>query len=443
LGVALASALLFGSITAVKHALNVDAISAAAARGSSASRQRSAIRNTLVVIQVALALVLTVSAALMIRTFQALRDVDPGFSDAATVQTANLWMPSALSANPERALLVQREILDAVAALPGVTAVSLARQVPLDGNQNNAVIVVQGQEPAPGQSPPGRRLNFISPGYFETLGTRLVAGRHLTWEDIETRRGGVLISERYARELTGAEPAAALGLRMRVPIGQDDWHEVIGVVEDVHETGLYEDPPSIVYWPALARNLFGRPAVGIPAPTLVIRSDRAGDAVFRNEIFRAVQSVNPDVATVVDRTLQDHYAVSLARTSFALVLLAIAGGMALVLGVIGIYGVVAYVVAQRTREIGIRSALGAQPRELEKLFLRHGLVLGAVGAVVGLVAAAALARAMSTLLFGVAPLDPLAYLTALAVVVAATTLATYVPARRAAAIDPMRTLKAE
>jgi ABC-type antimicrobial peptide transport system permease subunit len=117
--------------------------------------------------------------------------------------------------------------------------------------------------------------------------------------------------------------------------------------------------------------------------------------------------------------------------------------MALVLGVIGIYGVVAYVVAQRTREIGIRSALGARPRELEKLFVRHGLVLGAVGAVVGLVAAAALARAMSTLLFGVAPLDPLAYLTALAVVVAATTLATYVPARRAAAIDPMRTLKAE
>jgi predicted permease len=442
LGVTLASTLLFGSITALKHA-HVDAISAGATRGSSASRQRSATRSTLVVVQVALALVLTVSAALMIRTFQTLRDVEPGFSDAATVQTANLWMPSALSANPERALLVQREILDAVAALPGVTAVGLARQVPLDGNQNSAVIVVEGQEPAAGQAPPGRRLNFISPGYFETLGTQLVAGRDLTWTDIETGGGGVLISERYARELTAAEPAAALGRRLRVPIGQDDWREVIGVVEDVLETGLYEDPPTIVYWPALAKNLFGRAAVGIPAPTLVIRSDRAGNAAFRNEIERAVRSVSAEVAVVVDRTLQDHYAVSLARTSFALVLLGIAGGMALVLGVIGIYGVVAYVVAQRTREIGIRSALGAQPRELENLFLRHGLVLGAVGAVLGLVAAAALGRAMSTLLFGVAPLDPVAYLAALAVVVTATALATYVPARRAASIDPMQTLRAE
>jgi ABC-type antimicrobial peptide transport system permease subunit len=199
----------------------------------------------------------------------------------------------------------------------------------------------------------------------------------------------------------------------------------------------------MVYWPALARNFFGRPAVGIPAPTLVIRSDRAGDAALRNEIYRAVRSVSPEVAAVVDRTLQDHYAVSLARTSFALVLLAIAGGMALVLGVIGIYGVVAYVVAQRTREIGIRAALGAQPRELETLFLRHGLVLGAVGAVIGLVAAAALGRAMSTLLFGVAPLDPVAYLAALVVVLAATALATYLPARRAATIDPMETLRAE
>jgi hypothetical protein len=318
----------------------------------------------------------------------------------------------------------------------------LARQVPLDGNQNAAVIVVEGREPAPGQSPPARRINFISPGYFETLGTRLVAGRHLTWADVEAGGRVIVITEGLARELA-TEPAAALGLRMRVPVAADDWREVIGVVEDVHETGMYQDPPHIVYWPALARNFFGRPAVGVPAPTLVIRSDRAGDAVFRNEIYRTVRSVSPDVATVVDRTLQDLYAVSLARTSFALVLLAIAGGMALVLGVIGIYGVVAYVVSQRTREIGIRSALGAQPRELERLFLRHGLALGAVGAVLGLVAAAVLGRSMSALLFGVEPLDPVAYLAALVVVVLATALATYVPARRAATVDPMRTLKAD
>jgi predicted permease len=438
----LASTLLFGSITALKQALHIDAIATAGSRGSSASRQRSATRNVLVVVQVALALVLAVSAGLMIRTFQELRDVEPGFSDAATVQTANLWMPSALFADPERGLAVQREILDSVAALPGVTSVGLARQVPLDGNQNSAVIVVEGQEPAAGQSPPVRRLNFVSPGYFETLGTALVAGRHLTWADIEAGGRVALISEGYARELA-PEPAAALGLRIRVPVAQDDWREVIGVVEDVHETGLYLDPPIMVYWPALARNLFGRPAIGVPAPTLVVRSERAGSAPFRNEIYRAVRSVSPDTATAVDRTLQDLYAVSLARTSFALVLLAIAGGMALVLGVIGIYGVIAYVVAQRTREIGIRSALGARPRELERMFLRQGLTLGAIGAAVGLAAAAMLGRSMSALLFGVSPFDPTAYLTALVVVVLATALATYVPARRAATVDPMRTLNAD
>jgi predicted permease len=440
--VSLASTLLFGSITALKHALHIDVIATAGTRGSSASRQRSATRNTLVVVQVALALVLAVGAGLMIRTFQELRDVEPGFRDAATVQTASLWMPPALFVDPQRGLAVQREILDAVAALPGITSVGLARQVPLDGNQNNAVIVVEGQEPAAGQSPPARRLNFVSPGYFETLGTKLVAGRHLTWADIEAGGAVALISEGYARELA-TEPAAALGLRLRVPVAVDDWREVIGVVEDVHETGLYQAAPSIVYWPALARNLFGRPAIGVPTPSLVVRSERAGDAVFRNEILRAIQSVNPDIAAVVTSTLEDLYAGSLARTSFTLVLLAIAGGMALVLGVIGIYGVVAYVVAQRTREIGIRSALGAQPRDLKRMFLRQGLALGAIGAAVGLVAAALLGRSMSALLFGVSPLDPVAYLTAVGVVVLATALATYVPARRAATVDPMRTLKAD
>jgi len=437
----LASTLLFGSITALKAALRIEALGSGF-RGSSASKQRSVTRNTLVVVQVALALVLVVSAALMIRTFQALRDVEPGFSDAKTVQTANLWMPNDLQANPERNMLVQREILAAVAALPGVTSAGLARQVPLDGNRNAAVMVVEGQEPDAGQTPPARRLNFISPGYFETLGTRLVAGRHLTWADVEGDGRVIVISEGLARELA-SDPTAALGLRMRVPIASDSWREVIGVVEDVHDNGVYQDPPHVAYLPALAKNFFGRPAVGVPTPTLVVRSERAGDAAFRNEIYRAVRSVNLDVATVVNRTLQDLYAVSLASTSFTLVLLAIAGGMALVLGVIGIYGVVAYVVAQKTREIGIRSALGAQPRDLKRMFLLHGLALSGVGAVVGVVSALALGRFMSSLLYGIDPADPMTYAAALGVTVAAAVLASYVPARRAANIDPTETLRAE
>jgi putative ABC transport system permease protein len=161
------------------------------------------------------------------------------------------------------------------------------------------------------------------------------------------------------------------------------------------------------------------------------------------EIRQAIWSVNGNVPVAQERTVQDLYAASLARTSFTLVLLAIAGGMALALGVIGIYGVIAHFVSQRTREIGIRAAFGAEPRHLKRMFLRHGLTLGAVGIVVGLGAAVALGRWMSSLLIGISPMDPAAYIAALGVIFAAAALASYLPARRAATINPMETLRAE
>ena len=311
----------------------------------------------------------------------------------------------------------------------------------MDGNQNSGVIEIEGEAMPAGGTPP-RRFNFVSPGYFATMGTRVIAGRDVTWSDIETGGRVALISERLARELA-PEPGGVLGKRIRFPVAQDDWREVIGVVEDVHEVGLYEDPPSLVYWPALVENFFGRPSLGTPAATFVIRSERAGTAELMNEVRQAIRSASGEFPLAVDRTVEDLYATSLGRTSFALVLLATAGGMALLLGIIGIYGVIAYVVAQRTRELGIRSALGAAPRQLQTMFLWHGLTLTALGAVVGLAAAVALGRAMSSLLFGVEPRDPAAYLAALAIVVLAAALASYLPARRAAKIDPMTTLKME
>jgi len=183
--------------------------------------------------------------------------------------------------------------------------------------------------------------------------------------------------------------------------------------------------------------------VGTPSATFAIRSERAGTVSLMEEVRQAVRSVSASIPIAQERTMADYYAGSLARTSFTLVMLAIAGGMALALGVIGIYGVIAYVVAQRTREIGIRSALGALPRDLARMFVLHGLALSAVGAVVGLVVAMALGRLMSSLLFGVGPMDVVAYAAALGVTFAAAALASYVPARRAAAIDPMQTLRAE
>jgi hypothetical protein len=266
------------------------------------------------------------------------------------------------------------------------------------------------------------------------MGTRMIAGRDVTWSDMETGRRVAVISENLARALA-PEPAAAIGRRIRGEF-QTEWHDVIGVVQSVHLDGLHEDPPNTVYWPALAANTRGD-------VTFAIRSERAGTASLANEVRQAVRSVNGSIPITLEGTMRDLYSVSLARTSFTLVLLAIAGAMALALGVVGIYGVIAYGVSQRRREIGIRSALGAEPRQLARMFLRHGLGLSAVGLVIGLVAAAALGRAMSSLLFGIEQLDPVAYIAAVGVILAAAALATYLPARRAATIDPIETLKAE
>jgi putative ABC transport system permease protein len=438
----LASTLLFGSITALKHARNIDAPRTFGARGASASRERNATRNTLVIVQVALALVLVVSAALMIRTFEALHDVDPGFSDPATIQTVFIAISPTVVPDPAQYTRMEHEILDKIAALPGVSSAGFTDILPLGLGYDFGPMAVEGQTLAPGDRPPARRRKFVSPGYFEAMGTRVIAGRDVTWSDIESGGRVAVISENFARELA-AEPAGALGLRIRHPIDTDDWREVIGVVQNVHEIGLHEEAPSFVYYPVLVVNMYSAPVIGKPAVAFVIRSERAGTASLVEEVRQAVRSVSGSVPVSQPRTMQDIAGGSLARTSFTLVMLAIAGAMALALGVIGIYGVMAYVVSQRTREIGIRSALGAEPRQLKKMFLLHGLALSGVGAVVGLVAAIGLGRLMSSLLFGVTPTDPIAYVAALAVVIAAALLASYVPARRAANVDPIETLRAE
>jgi ABC-type antimicrobial peptide transport system permease subunit len=221
--------------------------------------------------------------------------------------------------------------------------------------------------------------------------------------------------------------------------------EVIGVVEDVRQNGIQEKAPEVVYWPILMRSQFEKngPPVASRAVTFVMRSERAGTESFLTQVRQAVWSVNASLPLASVRTMQEICDDSLATTSFTLVMLGIAGAMAMMLGLIGIYGVVSYTVSQRKREIGIRLALGADPGALKRLFVRYGLALSGVGAAIGLAAAAGLTRLMKSALFGVSPVDPLTYTLVPIVLVGATVLASYLPARRAAAVDPVETLRAE
>jgi putative ABC transport system permease protein len=407
-------------------------------RSMSDGRERHRARASLVVMQVAMALVLLVCCGLMMRTVQALSDVQPGFAHPEQVEM--MHVDAALADNIEETTRVQHSLVDRIAAIPGVASVAFADIAPLGANSgNDTVLTTEGKTYADGQPRPLRRFEFISPAFFHTLGTPLIAGRDVTWVDLYEKRMVALASESLAREDWGSA-AEALHKRVRAS-PTDPWREIVGVVGDLRDNGMNQPPPAIVYFPALMDHFWGAPTIGFGSVTFLIRSPRAGSESLLREIQRAVWDVNANLPIAETRTLGDVYRRSLARTSFTLAMLAIAGVMGLTLGFVGLYGVIAYGVSQRTREIGIRLALGAQTTELKRMFVRHGVVLAVAGILVGLTAAAALTRFMSSLLFGVSPLDPLTYAATTTVVLVVAMLAAYLPARRATRTNPIEALR--
>jgi predicted permease len=442
LAVSLLAGLLFGLIPVIKYAgPHVAETLRGGGRAMSHSRERHRARNTLVVVQVGLALVLLIGSGLMIRTFQALRNVQPGFARPEQVQMMRISIPQAQVREPERVMRMENDMLDKLAAIPGVLSVAMANSAPLEGNNANDLIYAEDKQYAVGQIPPIRRFRFISPGFLKTTGTALIVGRDFTWTDLYEKRRVVMVSENMAREMWG-EPRAALGKRVREG-PKDPWREIVGVTGDVYDDGVQTKPPAFVYWPAMMDTFWGESVRVNRGGVFVIRSDRAATESFLTETRQAIWSANANLPVFQVRTLKDLYDRSMARTSFTLALLAIAGAMALLLGVVGIYGVIAYAVSQRTREIGIRMALGAQPAGLQGMFVRHGMLLAAVGAALGLAAAFGLTRLMSSLLFGISALDPATYGVVSAVLIAAAALASYLPARRATAVDPVEALRTE
>jgi predicted permease len=437
----LVAGVLFGIIPVLKYSGAGVVNALRGSRTASHSRERHRARNVLVVVQVALALVLLVASGLMIRTFQTLRNIEPGFLRPAELQMMRVSVPVTLIADAPQVARLHRDILEAVSRVPGVSSAAFGSSLPLEGVNSNDPIVAEDKVYEPGKIPPIRRFKFVSPGYFRTVGTPMVAGRDLEWVDIFDDRPVAVISENMAREMWG-EPASALGKRIRVaPV--DAWREIVGVVGDVYDNGVHEPAPKIVYWPIMMSKFWGQERFIARSMTFVMRSERTGTEAFLGQVRQAVWSVNGSLPLALVRTLQDVYDRSLARTTFALVMLGIAGAMALLLGVIGIYGVISYSVSQRTREIGIRMALGVEHRTLRRMFVSHGFILSAIGIAVGIGVAAGVTRLMASMLFQVSPIDTLTYAAVSLMLLAAAVLASYLPARRAAALDPVEALRAE
>jgi predicted permease len=397
-------------------------------------REGTRARHLLLVGQVALALVLLVGCGLMIRTFVTLRGVDPGFQHPESVQTFQLTLPGGTAgagARPEAIIRMHHAIAERLAAVPGVQSAaftSASDGLPLDGDGRSSFVFVEGKVVGDAPPPP-KEVQFASPGFFETMRTPVVAGRAFEWGDVYGERGIAVVSENFARAEWGSALAA---VGKRIGLGQaGPWLDVIGVVGDVRHDGLGEPAPETVVLPPIARE----------TATFVVRTERAGTSAFLDEARRAVWSVNGSLSLASVRTLGELYERSMARTSMTLQLLAITGLVALILGLVGIYGVVSYAIAQRQREIGLRIALGAGHGEVRWMFVRKALAPVAAGVGLGLAAAAVLTRLMASQLFGISPLDPATHLAVALLLVVAAGTASYLSARRASALDPVDVLK--
>ncbi len=440
--ISLLASILFASIPIFKHAgARLSTGIREGGRALSQSREQHRAHSVLVVVQVALALVLLICSGLMIRTFGALTNVNPGFVEPAALQTFRISIVTVQAKEDEKVVRMEEEISHRLAAIPGVSSVGISSKLPMTGQGWTDPVFLEGRTYAEGQLPPLRRFKFVSPGFLGTLGMPLVAGREITWNDTYKKIPVAMISENVAHELWH-DPSAALGKRIRVST-KDDWREIIGVVGDVYDDGVSKPATTSVYWPLLMDHFESDDSFAFRDVAFVLRSSRTGSESFLNEVRQAVWSMNPNLPLAEVHALDFFYKRSMARTSFTLIMLGVAGSMALLLGVVGIYGVIAYSVSQRTREIGIRMALGAQQKTLTGMFVRHGLALTGIGVACGLAVAIVVMHLMSSLLFKVSPVDPVAYGAASIGLVASAFLASYLPSRRASSVDPVEALRAE
>lgn len=401
------------------------------ARQGSEGRERRLARDSLVISQVALALLLLVGSGLMIRSFRALHSVDPGFA-AEDVLTLGLALPESGYPSGVEVTRFWRRLTARLAELPGVEAVGAVNNLPLADGIRSGDVEIEDHPVADGEIPPLAEKKFITPGYFQALRIPLLEGRVLQAGDGDDGFHVVVVNRSFAQHWW--PESSALGKRIR--LGEDeDWSEIIGVVGDVRFRSLEQPPQDAVYFPVPTRS-------ANRAMSLVVRTG-ADPRAFMPTIRHEIWAMDPNLPIAEARSMSEILADSMARTSFTMIMLGIAAAVALLLGTLGIYGVISYAVSRRTRELGIRIALGATVSRVRRRVVREGLVLAGAGIVIGTLAAAALSGVLGGLLHEVSPSDPLTYALVAAILIVAAALASYVPARRASAIDPMEALRRE
>jgi len=437
--ISLGSGFLFGLFPVLGYARrDLSAVLREGGRSSTSGRERHRVRSVLVVAQVGLALMLLVGSGLMARSFLEMRRIDPGFESENRL-TFRVSLPEAEYPDAQTVGTFHRSLQERMAAIPGVRSAGLITAVPLEESKNASPMEAEDRPIPEGELGPLVDRRSVSPGYFQAMGIQLVEGRELTWEDRGDGVRSVVVSEALARTFWPGD-ASVVGRHIRNQ-GEDtpSW-EIVGVARDVRFETLAEEPAPLIYVPLVD----GTPEQLFPARSVAVVLDVGADPLGYVSVARsALRELAPRLPLVNPRTVASIEADAMSATSFTVVLLGIASGIALILGTVGIYGVISYVVSRRTQEIGVRMALGAPGRLVLREVVGQGVALAGWGIALGLAGAWGVSRVLSSLLFGVSATDPLTYIGTALALLAVASLASWIPARRAARVDPVEALRAE